>query len=72
MKKNPRAGLFSGWWYDMDGKKLRRIRKDEYPTLYRLHRQYTTERLGIHPVGMRAPWTSRPGAALKSDSRPVT
>jgi hypothetical protein len=31
-------GLFNGWWLDMGGKKLRRIRRNEYPELYRLHR----------------------------------
>jgi hypothetical protein len=44
------SGLFNGWWLDMAGKKLRRIRRNEYPELYRLHRvcsDYEKERRPI-------------------------
>jgi hypothetical protein len=33
-----RNGLFNGWWLDMAGRKIRRIYRNEYPELYRLHR----------------------------------
>jgi hypothetical protein len=37
-RRNPNAGLFNGYWLNMDGTKIRRIRQNEYPELYRLHR----------------------------------
>jgi hypothetical protein len=33
-----RQGLFNGWWLDMAGNRIRRIYRNEYPELYRLHR----------------------------------
>jgi hypothetical protein len=49
-------GLFNGWWTDLDGRKLRRIRRDEYPMLYRLHREHADIRLGVTLLGMKGPW----------------
>lgn len=57
-RKNPNAGLFTGWWYKPDGTKLRRIRRDEYPELYRLHRQHTAIRLGVTVLGTKANYGS--------------
>lgn len=36
--KRKGSGLFNGYWLDMQGKKIRRIYRREYPELYRLHR----------------------------------
>jgi hypothetical protein len=36
MKRGP--GLFTGYWLDMKGNRLRRIYRNEYGELYRLHR----------------------------------
>ena len=44
-----RAGLFNGYWYDLEGQKLRRIRRDEYPMLYRVWREHRDIRLGVRP-----------------------
>ena len=38
MRRNPKAGLFNGFWTDLEGNKIRRIYRSEYPELYRLHR----------------------------------
>lgn len=54
------SGLFTGWWTSLDGKKIRRIRRDEYPELYRLHRKHAAIGLGVKPIGCRAPWTQPP------------
>jgi hypothetical protein len=54
-----RAGLFNGFWLTLDGAKLRRIRRDEYPELYRLWEKHADIRLGVRPLGMAAPWTVR-------------
>lgn len=56
MSRRPGPGLFNGWWTDLAGNKLRRIRRDEYPELYRLHREHTAIRLGVTLLGMRGPW----------------
>ena len=37
-RRSPNAGLFTGWWTDLEGKRIRRIRRNEFPELYRLHR----------------------------------
>lgn len=37
-KRSPNAGLFTGYWLDMAGNRIRRIYRSEYPELYRLHR----------------------------------
>jgi hypothetical protein len=50
------AGLFTGFWTDLSGKRIRRIRRDEYGELYSLWRRHTAARLGIVPVGMKGPW----------------
>jgi hypothetical protein len=52
-KRNPRAGLFNGWFTDLDGKNIRRVRRDEYGELYRLYRKHAGIRLGIRPIGQR-------------------
>jgi hypothetical protein len=36
VKRGP--GLFTGYWLDMKGNRLRRIYRSEYGELYRLHR----------------------------------
>jgi hypothetical protein len=33
-----RASLFNGFWLDAGGNRIRRIYREEYPELYRLHR----------------------------------
>ena len=38
MRRPTNQGLFPGYWTDLAGKKLRRVRRDEYPELYRIHR----------------------------------
>jgi hypothetical protein len=53
-RRNPKAGLFTGWWTDLDGKRLRRIHRHEYPELYRLWRQHTASRLGVTLIGTKA------------------
>ena len=65
-RRNPRAGLFVGWWFSMDGKKLRRIARHEYPELYRLNakhqdvqrwgRHTQAAALGVQPISYKAPW----------------
>lgn len=51
-RKNP--GLFNGYWLDMQGNKIRRIYKAEYPELYRLHRICSTyERMDANREGGR-------------------
>jgi hypothetical protein len=37
-RRNPNAGLFGQWWLDMEGNRIRRIQRSEWPELYRLHR----------------------------------
>lgn len=39
-------GLFNGFWFDMEGRRLGRIRQDEYPTLYGLWREHRDLREG--------------------------
>jgi hypothetical protein len=46
-----RSGLFLGFWFDTKGRKLRRIRRDEYGELYRL--VALGRRLGLHKEGLR-------------------
>jgi phospholipase/lecithinase/hemolysin len=41
VKRNRRNGLFSGFWLDMGGKRIRAIRQDEYGMLYHLYRKGT-------------------------------
>lgn len=75
-KRHPRAGLFNGYWTDLAGKKLGRVRRSEYPELYRLRSKHadivdgsylralradSSMRLGIQPIGFLAPWTVRRG-----------
>lgn len=38
VKRPPNKGLFTGYWKDMSGKRIRRIYRSEYPEIYRLHR----------------------------------
>ena len=56
MKRNPRAGLFTGYWTTLDGKKIRRIYRSEYGELYRLHRKYLCHALGVNMFGHRGSW----------------
>ena len=57
MRRNPNQGLFAGYWLDANGKKIRRLRRDEYPEAYRLWRKHAAVRLGIRPIGQKAdPW----------------
>ena len=49
-----RAGLFNGFWLDLSGKKIRRIRRDEYPELYRLWHEHADIRLGVRVLGTRS------------------
>jgi hypothetical protein len=57
MSRRPtRAGLFHGYWLDRDGKKIRRIRRDEYPALYDAWRRHAAIRLGVRIVGMASDW----------------
>lgn len=54
-----KTGVFNGYWLTPSGAKLRRIRRDEYPELYRLWQKHADIRLGVRPLGMAAPWTVR-------------
>jgi hypothetical protein len=45
---------FCGYWTDLDGKRLRRIRRDEYGELCRLWRQHADIRLGVRLLGTAA------------------
>ena len=38
VKRPLNKGLFHGHFTDLDGKKIRRVRRSEYAELYRLHR----------------------------------
>lgn len=49
-----RAGLFNGFWLDLSGERIHRIRRDEYPELYRLWRRHVDIRLGVRVLGMRS------------------
>jgi hypothetical protein len=49
-----RAGLFNGYWTDLDGKRQRRIRRSEYATIYRIWREHADIRLGVRLLGMPA------------------
>jgi hypothetical protein len=51
-----RAGLFNGYWLTPSGEKLRRIRRDEYPELYRLWQKHADIRLGVRLLGMAPGW----------------
>jgi hypothetical protein len=46
MSRRATPGLFAGWWTDLNGKRIRRIRRSEYAALYRLHREHADIRLG--------------------------
>jgi hypothetical protein len=66
-----------GWWFDMDGKKIRRIRADEYPLLYHLHRKQTAIRCGVTLLGQKPNYytaltegAGTPGARLDTRSAP--
>jgi hypothetical protein len=50
-KKSP--GLFCGFWLTPSGKKIRRIRRDEFGELYRLWREHADIRLGVRVLGMK-------------------
>jgi hypothetical protein len=69
--RNPNAGLFNGYyepcWDSLEsggGPKRRRIPRNDYPNLYRLHRigvelglqrpLTLAEKLGVRPLGQRA------------------
>ena len=70
-RRPTRAGLFTGWWTDLDGKKVRRIYRSEYPELYRLHRKYLCHALGVGMIGCHSTWhTPSPGAGPTGNSRP--
>lgn len=43
-RRNP--GLFTGWWTDLNGKRLRRVRRNEYGELYRLWAKHKDIRVG--------------------------
>jgi hypothetical protein len=70
--KNPNAGLFYGFWFDLNGRKIRQLRRNEYPEAYRLHRigvelglqrpLTLAEKTGIHTIGRRGPWHPRPAS----------
>jgi hypothetical protein len=49
-----RAGFFNGYWTTLDGKRMRRIRRDEYPDLYRLWHKHADIRLGVRLLGTAA------------------
>ena len=53
MKRKPNQGLFPGYWTDLAGKKLRRVRRDEYPELYRIHRLCAQVEATIEPPTTR-------------------
>jgi hypothetical protein len=54
-RKPQRSGLFNGWWLDMQGRRVERIKRDEYPELYRLHRICAEqERQGVGGAGTTA------------------
>jgi hypothetical protein len=46
-----RQGLFNGYWLTLDGRKVRRIRRDEYGPLYRLWVRHADIRLGVQLFG---------------------
>ena len=48
-----RQGLFNGYWLTPSGDRIRRIRRDEYPELYRLWSRHMDIRLGVQPLGSR-------------------
>lgn len=65
-RTNPRQGLFNGYWTDLQGKRIRRIRQNEYGELYRLNSKHqdiikgdpvrmsrtaTAHQLGVTPLG---------------------
>jgi hypothetical protein len=52
VKRNPNAGLFNGYWLNMDGTKQRRIYRSEYPELYRLHRLCSEVEASAVPTGV--------------------
>lgn len=58
-RRNPNAGLFAGWWFDTNGHKIRRLRRDEYGPIYGLWKRHTDIRCGLNTVGSPAPWTHR-------------
>lgn len=51
MKRHQRQGLFNGYWTSTSGARIRRIRRDEYPDLYRLWTRHTDIRLGVRLLG---------------------
>ena len=67
MSRRPaRQGLFHGWWLNLDGTRIRRIRQAEYGELYRLNAKHQDVQkwgrhtqaagLGVQPVSYRGPW----------------
>lgn len=48
--KNPNQGLFNGYWFDLSGSRIRKLRRNEYPELYRLWREHRDIREGTHPM----------------------
>ena len=66
MKRNPRAGLFNGYWLDMQGNRIRRIYRTSTGELYRLERKHQdvprygrhtqAAALGVQPISYRGPW----------------
>ena len=66
MKRNPRQGLFNGFWTDLEGNRIRRIYREEYGPLYELVRKHKdialhgrhtqAVALGIRPIAARGPW----------------
>lgn len=52
MKRHPNQGLFNGHWLDLNGRKIGRIKRSEYPEIYRLHRLCTEveAQIGYKPL----------------------
>ena len=63
MRRKPNQGLFPGYWTDLAGKKLRRVRRDEYPEMYRLHRLATEVEATLEPSATR--YYSVPGGTAR-------
>lgn len=54
-RRNPNAGLFAGYWLSPDlTKKVGRLKRSDYPELYRLWHKHRDIRLGVHtPIGTK-------------------
>lgn len=52
MRKRP--GLFNGYWLTPEGRRIRRVRRNEYAELYRLWERHADIRLGVRLLGTRA------------------